>query len=95
MNNPEDFDMEVAVRSNRRREVLSMAPIQNVEIGGIIEAMYNSAEKINKFEEMVIEIKNIKLVEHLRYVVSLQFLERVQKCGDIKAIEKMQLKDVI
>ena len=29
------------------------------------------------------------------YAVSLQFLEILEKCGDINAVEKMKLKDVI
>ena len=51
--------------------------------------------KIDKFEEMVIEIENIKLAENLRYAMSLQFLERLEKCGKINTIERMKLKDVI
>ena len=50
---------------------------------------------IDKFEEMVIEIENIKLAENLRYATSLQFLERLEKCGKIDAVERMKLKDVI
>ena len=35
------------------------------------------------------------MAENIRYAVSLQFLERLEKCGDINAVEKMKLKDVI
>ena len=51
--------------------------------------------KIDKFEEMVIEIENVRLAENIEYAVSLQFLERLEKCEDINAVEKMKLKDVI
>ena len=50
---------------------------------------------IDKFEEMVIETENIKLAENLRYAMSLQFLERLEKCGKINTVERKKLEDVI
>ena len=51
--------------------------------------------KIDRFEEMVTEVDRIGLVNNFRYAMSLQFLERLEKCGDINAVERMKLKDVI
>ena len=51
--------------------------------------------KIDKFEEMVTKVDRIGLVNNFRYAMSLQFLERLEKCGDINAVERMKLKDVI
>ena len=36
--------------------------------------------KIDKFEEMVVEIDKIRLAENLKYAMSLQFLERLENC---------------
>ena len=59
---------------------------------------FKSEEKIDmmidKFEEMATEIEMIKLVENLRYAISLQFLERLENCGKINAVERMRLKGV-
>ena len=50
---------------------------------------------IDKFEEMTIEIEMIKLARNLEYALSVQFLERLENCGKINAVEQMRLKDVI
>ena len=49
---------------------------------------------IDKFEEMATEVEEIKLAENLRYELNLQFLERLESCGKINAVEPMRLKDV-
>lgn len=58
--------------------------------------VFNTKDKIDvmidKFEEMVIETENIKLAENLRYTMSLQFLERLEKCGKINTIEKDEIE---
>merc|ERR1712115_92879 len=60
---------------------------------------FRTEEKIHvmsdKFEEMVTEIEKIKFAENLRYAVSLQFLERLENCSKINAVEHMRLSDVI
>ena len=50
---------------------------------------------IDRFEEMITETENIRLAENLRYAMSLQFLERIENCRKIIAVERMKLKDVI
>ena len=50
---------------------------------------------IDIFEEMITKIENIRLTENLRYAMSLQFLERLENCGKINAVERMKLKNVI
>ena len=44
------------------------------------------------YEEMVTEDDIISLVDNFKYAMSLQFLERLEKCGDINAVERMKLK---
>ena len=51
--------------------------------------------KIDKFEEMLREVDRIGFINHFRYALTLQFLERLEKCGYINAVERMNLKDVI
>ena len=51
--------------------------------------------KIDKFEEMLTEVERIGFVNNFRYALSLQFLERWEKCGDNNIVERMKLKDVI
>ena len=51
--------------------------------------------KIDKFEEMVTEVDRIGLVDNFKYAMSLQFLEWLEKCGDINTVQRMTLKDVI
>ena len=44
---------------------------------------------------MVPEVDRIGLVNNFRYAMCLQLLERLGKYGDINAVERMKLKDVI
>ena len=50
---------------------------------------------IDKFEEIVTEIEQIKLAENLKYGVSVQFLERLENCEKINTVECMKLREVI
>ena len=50
---------------------------------------------IDKFEEMVTETEKLKLAERMRYALSLQFIERLEKEGKINIGEKLRLGNVI
>ena len=52
-------------------------------------------KKIHGFEDMLTEMDKISLLENMRYALGLQFLERLEGCGDINEIEKLKLRDVI
>merc|ERR1712240_124313 len=44
---------------------------------------------------MIVEIKKIQLVNILDYAMGLQFLERLEKSGKLKAVEKKILRDIL
>ena len=50
---------------------------------------------IDKFNEMETEVDRIKLAENLKYSMGLPFIERLENCGKINAVEWMGLKDVL
>ena len=50
---------------------------------------------LDKFEQMMAEIEKVKLAENLNYAMGLQFLDRIEKCGNISNIERMKLKDFL
>ena len=43
---------------------------------------------VDRFEDMVLEMKKIRLEERLQYAMGLQFLERVEKSGKISQLER-------
>ena len=50
---------------------------------------------IDNFEEMMMEVKNLRLVERLEYALSAQFVERLEEGGKINSNEKLRLKDIL
>ena len=50
---------------------------------------------IDRFVDMIMEMKKIKLAENLDYAMGLQFLERLEKSGRVSAVEKKILKDIL
>merc|ERR1712105_88144 len=50
---------------------------------------------IDNFDEMLIEIKNLRLAARLEYAVSAQFVDRLAENGKINATEKLRLKDIL
>merc|ERR1712030_54609 len=50
---------------------------------------------IDNFDEMLIEVTNLKLAERLEYAVSAQFVDRLEENGKINATEKLRLKDIL
>ena len=50
---------------------------------------------IDKFEERVTETEKMDLATNIKYALSLQFVDRLEKDGKINAGEKLRLKDSI
>ena len=50
---------------------------------------------IDRFGDMLTEMKKIKLAENLDFAMGLQFLERLEKSGKVNAVEKKILRDVL
>ena len=50
---------------------------------------------IDRFEEMVTETETLKLAERLRYVLSSQFISRLEEGGKINSNEKLRLQDIL
>ena len=50
---------------------------------------------IDNFEEMMMEVKNLRLVERLEYALSAQFVERLEEGGKINSNKKLRLKDIL
>ena len=50
---------------------------------------------IDRFEDMVLEVKKVKIEERLEYALGLQFLERVEKSGKINQLERKLLRDIL
>merc|ERR1712030_48163 len=50
---------------------------------------------IDNFDEMLIEMTNLRLADRLQYAVSAQFVDRLEENGKINATEKLRLKDIL
>ncbi len=50
---------------------------------------------IDRFGDMTIDMKKIKLAENLDYAIGLQSLKRLEKSGKANAIEKKILRDIL
>ena len=50
---------------------------------------------IDRFRDMIVEMKRIRLEENLDYAMRLQFLERLKKSGKVNAVEKNMLRDIL
>ena len=55
----------------------------------------NVDKMINRFGDMITEMKKIKLAENLDYAMGLQFLERLEKSSKVNAVEKNILRDIL
>ena len=50
---------------------------------------------IDDFEEMMMEVKSLRLVDRLEYALSAQFVERLKEGGKVNSSEKIRLKDIL
>ena len=55
----------------------------------------NVDKMIDRFGDMILEMKRIMLAENLDYAMELQFLERLEKSGKVNAVEKKMLRDIL
>ena len=66
-----------------------MKGITNFSTEGNVEKL------MDNFEEMITETDKAKLTENLKYALSLQFVEHLEKSKQIDLSEKLRLKDAI
>ena len=50
---------------------------------------------MDRFGDMIVEMKKIRLAENLDYAMGLQFLERLEKSSKVNAVEKKMLRDIL
>ena len=50
---------------------------------------------MDRFGDMIVEMKKINLAENLDYAMGLQFLERLEKSSKVNAVEKKILRDIL
>ena len=55
----------------------------------------NVENLIDRFKELITEVEKEKLMENLKYVLSSQFIDRLEKENKINTGEKLRLKDVM
>ena len=48
----------------------------------------NVDRMINRFGDIILEMKKIRLAENLYHVMGLQFLEKLEKSGKVNAVGK-------
>ena len=50
---------------------------------------------IDRFGDIIVEMKRIRLAENLDYAMGLKFLERLEKRGKVNAMERKMLRDIL
>ena len=50
---------------------------------------------IDRFGDMIVEMKRIRLAENLDYAMGLQFLERLEKSGKVNTLERKILREIL
>ena len=66
-----------------------MKKISGFKMDGTVDKL------IDEFEEMVMDIRSLGLVEQLEYAVSAQFVERLEEGGKVNSGERIRLKDIL
>ncbi len=60
---------------------------------------FKSDESVDKmmdrFGDMIVEMKKINLANNLDYAMGLQFLERLEKSGKVNTVENKLLRDIL
>ena len=84
----------------KKQEMQSMASMVRMTVDTAIQERGNAQGttqlvKIERFEDMVLEVKKIKLAERLEYAMGLQFLERMETSGKINGMERKILRDLL
>ena len=83
----------LAEKYDRNVSVKTMEVMQKISGEGF-KSDESVDKMIDRFEDMVLEVKKIRLAERLEYAMGLQFLERVEKSGKITSMERKMLRDV-
>merc|ERR1711867_417813 len=66
------------------------------KIGGEGFKYDESVDKMmNRFGDMIVEMKKIRLAENLDNTMGLQFLERLEKSSKVNTVEKKMLGDIL
>ena len=50
---------------------------------------------IDRFRDMIVEMKRIRIADILDYAMGLQFLERLEKSGKVNTVERKMLRDIL
>ena len=50
---------------------------------------------IDRFKEMVTEIKAVRLIDRMKYALRSQFVDKMEESGKINLNEKLRLKDIL
>ena len=50
---------------------------------------------IDRFRDMIVKMKRIRLAENLDYAMGLQFLERLEKSGKVNTVERKMLRYIL
>ena len=82
----EKFDKNLSEKTNDMMRKISGEGFKSDE---------NVDKMIDRFGDMITEMKKIKLAENLDYAMGLQYLERLEKSGKVNAVEKNILRDVL
>ena len=80
---------EKYARTVSEKCVSLMADMADFKMEGGIEVT------TDKFGKMMAEVKKLDLANNLDFAMTLQFMERLKKSGQISSNEKMRLKDEI
>ena len=84
-----DIMMEKYSKTKDEKILELMKKISNFKMDDSVETL------IDRFEEMMTEVDKEKLAENLKYALSSQFVDRLEKESKIKAGEKLRLNDVM
>merc|ERR1711867_205348 len=55
----------------------------------------NVDRMVDRFGDMILAMKKIRLAENLDYAMGVQFLERLEKSSKVNTMEKKMLRDIL
>ena len=82
----EKFDRNLCEKTNGMMRKISREGFKSDE---------NVDRMIDRFGDIILEMKKIKLAETLYHVMGLQFLEKLEKSGKVNAVEKKISRDIL
>ena len=66
-----------------------MRKISGFKMDGTVDKL------IDEFEEMIMDVRSLRLVDRLGYALSAQFVERLEEGGKVNLSKKIRLKDIL